>query len=192
MINPYQAPIEPPSSFPELEAPSAAFRLTKRQIRFAESKFLLYRCGGRLTLASFVMIALAVLVGFDPTMLVDSSLAERLAQIPLLLRELVVMAVATVVYLALIRRVRESVRRELLAHGVVDGDDVTVDVRDGGLCWTGDQGTFTVPLKQARLIGTGKGLIVVVSMDVFWFIPKRADFAGASYRDFIRSLARAA
>ncbi|WP_182868734.1 hypothetical protein [Stieleria mannarensis] len=187
MTNPYRAPVETPNVGDEADA-AAEFLVTARQLRFAESKFLLYRCGGRLTLASFVMIALSLLVAVDASSLPLPTGTMVQLPVPLVLRELAVMGLATVVYLSLILSVRKTVRAELTAHGFVDGAGLSVVVKDRVLGWSGPQGLFSVPLNQTRPIRTRKGMIVVVDRDLFLFIPKEAAFAGGRYQDFARAL----
>ncbi|QEF96534.1 hypothetical protein Mal15_05620 [Stieleria maiorica] len=189
MTNPYRAPVETHSTGDETDAAAAEFLVTARQLRFAESKFLLYRCGGRLTLASFVMIALSLLVAVDLSSLpLPTAAAVGPTPFPLVLRELAVMGLATVVYLSLILSVRKTVRAELASHGIVDGAGLSVVVKDRVLGWSGPQGVFSVPLNQSRPIRTRKGMIVVVDRDLFLFIPKEAAFAGGRYQDFARAL----
>ena len=191
MINPYQPPLETPATGESTESPSANFQLTARQMRFAESKYLLHRCGGRLTLLSLVMIALALLICFDWPWLPLPPTNGNAFLISLVIRELVVMLLATVGYLGLIRGVRQAIRQQLASHGLVAGAAVSVVAAEGRLNWTTPKGAFDCPIKQVRFLKTRKGLIVVVDRNLFVFLPKRADFAGASYRVFVRSLQKA-
>ncbi|QDV47204.1 hypothetical protein Enr13x_71130 [Stieleria neptunia] len=188
MINPYQAPTEIQNSAESAEHPSAEFLVTTRQLRHAESKFLLYRCGGRLTLASFVMIALSFLVAFDGLLPFGPSAATGQFQVPLVFRQLAVMGLATVVYLGLIIGVRKESRAQLASHGIVEGAGISVRIMDGLLQWSGPGGTFTVPLTKTRPIRTRKGVIVVVDRDLYLFIPQEAAFAGGPYRTFVRAV----
>ncbi|MDV6029052.1 MAG: hypothetical protein F9B45_02870 [Phycisphaera sp. RhM] len=188
MINPYRAPIDAADSAELADNPSAEFLVTRPQLRFAESRFLLYRCGGRLTLASFVMIALSFLVAFEGLLPLGPSAATGGFQVPMVLRQLAVMGLATIVYLGLIVGVRKTSRQQLAAHGIVEGAGLSVCVRDGLLQWSGPNGTFTVLLTKTRPIPTRKGLIMVVDRDLFLFIPKDAAFAGGRYREFARAL----
>jgi len=188
MINPYRAPIETPDSAEFVENPSAEFLLTGRQIRYAESKFMLYRCGGRLVIASLVLIGLSVLVAFDRSQLSVSPGTAAQYQFTLILRELGVMALATIVYLGLILSVRSAVRKQLVLHGIVDGAGLSIGIDNQLLRWTGTQGTFTKPLDQTRLINARKGMVIVVDRNLFLFLPKQASFAGGSYQNILKRL----
>ena len=191
MINPYQAPPEAYGSAERLGNPLADFRLSARQIRFAESKFLLHRCGGRLTLASLVMIGLAIVVAFDLPGLPSAGNPSAWYQISLVFRELAVMGVAAAVYLGLIRRARREIRAQLRSHGIIDGTEITVQANHPHLIWTTSGRTFTTNLSQIHLINTGKGLIVGLDPDLFLFVPRRAAFSHSSYRGFVRGLKQA-
>ena len=191
MINPYQAPPEGNEAASHLEGHSAEFQLTGRQIRFAESKFLLLRCGGRLTIASIIMIGLAVGAAVDIPGLPPVGNSNSFFQLSLIGRELVVMGIATAVYLWLVRDARRAVRSELERNGISDGAVVTVTVDDVAFRWTTPKGSFAVPAPQTWLITTGKGSIVRLEKNLFVFIPKQAAFATGQYRDFMRALQNA-
>ena len=188
MINPYRAPIDAADSAELADNPSAEFLVTRPQLRFAESRFLLYRCGGRLTLASFVMIALSFLVAFEGLLPLGPSAATGGFQVPMVLRQLAVMGLATIVYLGLIVGVRKTSRQQLASHGIVDGAGLSIRVNDGLLQWSGPNGTFTAPLATTRPIRTRKGLIIVVDRDLYLFVPKDAAFTGGRYREFVRAV----
>ncbi|PAY19124.1 hypothetical protein CKO51_12200 [Rhodopirellula sp. SM50] len=188
MINPYRAPVDAADSAELADDPSAEFLVTRPQLRFAESKFLLYRCGGRLTLASFVMIALSFLVAFEGLLPFGPSASTGGFQIPMVLRQLAVMGLATIVYLGLIVGVRKTSRQQLATHGIVEGAGLSVRVSNGLFHWSGPNGTFTRPLPQTRPIRTRKGLIVVVDRDLYLFIPKDAAFAGGRYQAFVHAV----
>ncbi|KAA5541878.1 hypothetical protein FYK55_16905 [Roseiconus nitratireducens] len=177
MINPYQAPPDQAATFAPTDAPVARFRLDQRMIRYAESKFLLWRCGGRVTLASMVMIALALGISLMPPVPGPIGIAVR---------EVVVMGLATVIYLTLIRGPRNAARSELAAHGVVSGAEVEVSLGETTLIWCGPAGTHRFPLESVRLMTVGKGLIVIPEQDLYLFVPRRSDFGGASYGEFVK------
>ena len=193
MINPYQAPAEmslPPSSSSEA---AAEFCLSGRDIRFAESKYLLFRCGSRLTLVSILMIVLTLSVTIDPLGIFARPGASSVPYgLSLMSRALVVMALATLLYQGLIRKVRKSVREQLRTEGIVDGAQITVSVADGNITSTGPAGPITYPLKKVYLIRSGRGLIIAHPGDAFWFVPKHAVFSVPKYRDFLRIVRRQA
>jgi hypothetical protein len=191
MINPYQAPPETSGSAQQLGNPLAEFQLSARQIRYAESKFLLRRCGGRLTLASLVMIGLAIAVAFDLPGFPSAGDPGGWYQLSLVLRELTVMGFAAAVYLGLIYRVRRDIRANLRSHGIVDGADVMVQANQQQLNWTTSTGSYTNPLGKIELIHTGKGLILWLDPNLFLFVPRDAAFSNTHYRSFVRGLKQA-
>lgn len=195
MINPYQAPRETshPNASPSVASPSgvregiaAEFQLTARLIRYAESKFLLHRCGGRLTLVSLVMIALSILVAFDLPHFPTARGPQGRYYLSLLGRELAVMGIATVAYLSLIRTARNRLRFELEQHGVVADADLVATLSDRQIAWSGPTGKFEFPIAQAELLAAGKGALIRVDQDLFLFIPRKAEFFGTRYKDFVR------
>ena len=182
MTNPYQPPRSPsrPEGSPDFVG--AEFLLTRRMLRYAESKFLLYRCGGRLTLASLVMIALSFAVCFDwPT----------LTQVSVMLRQIGVMGLATVVYLALIYQVRMKIRRRLSELGFVPDSSISIEVTDHAIRWTNPAGRGEVPLSQLRLMPQLRGMIVAIERDCFLYIPRSAEFGAAGYPPFAKRLKEA-
>lgn len=188
MINPYQAPTEDCISATPDGTLTAEFQLTERQIRFAESKFLLHRCGGRLTLASLAMIALAIAVAFDLPGFPSAGANTEWYHLSLVFRELVVMGLAAAVYLSITRSVTRKIRKQLQSHGMVSGVDLKAQVHQGQISWTSPYGHFSVPLAQARLNNVSKGLIIAVDADEFWFVPRHAAFSTDSYRNFVRGV----
>ena len=64
VINPYQATTDSETSFADEDPLRARYELTRGMNRFAESKYMLTRRGGRLTFASLVIVALAVVACF--------------------------------------------------------------------------------------------------------------------------------
>ncbi|MCO8123564.1 YcxB family protein [Stieleria sp. TO1_6] len=178
MLNPYQPPAERVAEIGPAGELTAHFQLNAKQIHYAESKFLLYRLGGRLTLASLVMIALTLFVSFDWPIL---------RALHLLIRQLGVMLLATAVYLALIHRLRVRLRTNLAAKGVLPATMVTVTQTVRLLRWSTPGQTHEYPLVDLHCIRTAKGMVVVVSEDLFLFIPKRAEF-NTSYREFFRRM----
>lgn len=191
MINPYQAPPEASDSTLPIGNALAEFQLTTRQIRYAESKFLLHRCGGRLTLASLVMIGLAIAVAFDLPGFPSAGDPGGWYQLSLVFRELTVMGIAAAVYLGLIYRIRRDIRAQLRAHGIVDRADVTVQANQKHLSWTSASGAYSAPLRTVDLINTGKGLILGLDSNLFLFVPRDAAFTNTNYRSFVRGLKRA-
>jgi hypothetical protein len=191
MINPYRAPLETRAEVESVGSVVADFRLTERQIRFAESKFMLNRYGGRLTLLSLAMIALALFVGLGWDWPHPRPIEGTRFLISILIRELGVMALATFLYLRMIRDARRKVVVELDRHGIVDGAAVAVTTTEGSFQWTTSAGTFQCPIGRLQLVKTAKGVVVVVDTDLFVPIPKHSDFGGASYRDLLRSLKHA-
>lgn len=192
MINPYQAPPEDSLSPDRQDGLAAEFQLTRRQIRFALSKFLLLRCGARLTIASIAMIGLAMFVAMQPPgFLSPGIIADLWIQTPLFAREVGVMAVATAVYLMLILNPRRAIRIELERHGIVDGAVVSVAVDQGRFVWSTADGTFDLPVEMTFLFTTGRGAVIRLARNLFLFIPKQGAFSTGRYRDFVRGVQQA-
>ncbi len=187
MVNPYQSPTEASAAPIDAGSATAEFRLSERHLRFAESKYLLFLCGGRLTFASLAMIALMLIVTLDPLKWFgEPGPSSQPVSLSLLVRGLAVMALATVIYLALIHKARRSVRQQLQSHGVTAGADLTVSIADSKLHCSGPKGTFSYPLRKTHLIRTGRGVIIALPDQLFCFVPKSAAFSVNGYRVFLQ------
>lgn len=179
VINPYQATTDSETSFADEDPLRARYELTRGMNRFAESKYMLTRRGGRLTFASLVIVALAVVVCF-PWQPMDG--------IPIFVRQLFVMGLATVVYTALIWQTRLVIRDRLEQHGFVPGALVEVVVTTDRVSWAVDGRGFTMPLADMGFMWTDRGALMIPDLDVFLFIPRRAELEGISYRRFAKLL----
>ena len=153
------------------------FQLTRQQIKYAESRYLLYRCGGRLTVASVAMIALSIGVSFDFS-----------SGIPFAVKQLSVMLLATALYLSLVYQVRRKIDRQRSHYGVVEDTNIAVDVIDHCLRWEGSQGVFDFELPDVTLIKTPRGLVVASDPDLFLYLPRKAAYTSSSYRQFVGQL----
>ena len=191
VANPYQPPAQPSETIDATEGAIAEFQLTRNQIRFAESKYLLFRCGVRLTIASLIMIAIAVLVAVQPAVFPLGQVAFGPANLSLVGRQLIVMALATVIYLSLIHQVRRSLRKNLAEQGVIDGAGISVKVLHDQIEWSSPNGVYCISLDKAYLMKTGRGVIIAMRDNRFWFVPKDALFNGPGYRHFVMYLANA-
>ena len=136
---------------------------------------MLTRRGGRLTVASLLFVGLAVLACFP---------WQTLDGIPVAIRQLLVMGLATIVYMGLIWQTRLVVRDRLKEHGFVHGALVEVAVTTDRVAWAVDGKGYTMALSEMGLMWTDRGTLMVPDLDVFLFIPRRAELEGISYRKF--------
>ena len=193
LVNPYQAPPEPIGPRSESSGASAEFQLSRSQLRHAEAKFLLHAYGGRLTVASLFMIALAILAAFQwPWSGIAGAVSSRLPAPDegpsLVAKELAVMVSATIVYLGLTFGATVRLRKRLLTQGVADGESISVELGDQSLRWSSSKGSFRLPRDQIRLISTHRGLILPIDRDLFWFVPRSAYFSVPNYKAFVKCL----
>lgn len=189
MINPYRPPatetIAPAHA--ASQAGDAVFQLSDRQIRYAESKYILHRYGGRLTVASLLMIALALLIAIDPAGFFPIGGGETVPlMLSLLVRELIVMVLATIIYMSLIHQFRNHLRQQLAAHGVVDGAGISFTIGETTFTWHSGMGTFECTARRTHLIRLGRGLLIALPDGPFWYVPKNATFSTDGYRRFFQ------
>ncbi len=187
MINPYQAPqAENPDdqgvSTDLSSHVSAEFQLSGQQIRTAVNRFLLYRCGIRLTIASLLMISLSIYVaGYVGEQFgilsayngISPSLAAAMFG-----SQLLVMLLATAVYQSLIWRIRKQISHQLQTVGVVANANIEVSIQNDRLVWNGPAGIHTFPIDQMAFQRSSAGLLAIVSRDQFLLIPRWRELRG--------------
>ena len=190
MINPYEAPKSLPaqtltSSGEDAAELSAEFQLTQRDLRRALARFVLSRRGGRLTVLSLVMIALAIAT---PQLIVGSLQTAPANDLwiffVLAIVEVTVMAIATVSYQAVIWGLRNRTLSRLAELGVVAGATGQIDVLPTSLRWTGSTGRFEFDLDRVRGYATDVGMLLLVDQESFLVLPRSADFGARTFEQF--------
>ncbi|MEO1524147.1 MAG: hypothetical protein AAFX06_01865 [Planctomycetota bacterium] len=179
VVNPYQPPTEQTASFSKGDTLRARFELTNRMLRFAESKYLLTRRGGRLTIASLIIVALSVVACFP---------WDLLQGIPIMARQIALMLIATIVYLSLIWQTRITIRSRLEEHGFIHGALMEVAITTDRVAWAVEGRGFTMPLSEMGFMWTDRGFLMMPALDVFFLVPRRAELEGLSYRKFVKIL----
>ncbi len=196
MINPYQPPAAPenPGGSSETvlhDAPLVAhFRWTEKMQRYALAKYMLSRCAARITLLSIGMIAMTILMAI--LMVLEWPISFQ--GIPFLLPIIGVMLVTAILYVWLIATAKRSTLTRLAENGLLPGAQITLEIRPGKiqcqtLSPTGAHHSFEQPTQRPAYMNTGRGLLIITDLDSIFFVPRKADFEGWSYREF-RAAAR--
>ena len=196
MINPYQVtPNKPEDHRPTGpgEELRADFQLLRGQISGAESRFLLYRYGIRLTIASLAILGLTVYISV--------TIMHRLSATPpgvwdpiyaivvVIIAELLVMGLAIAVYQSLIWSARKELRQHLKSNGVVANASIQLSVNHDELVWSSPTGVHRYPLNSVQLLNTRAGLCVATEPRGFVLVPRKSNFNGFDYSVFFDKLA---
>ncbi|MEM6471378.1 MAG: hypothetical protein AAF802_17585 [Planctomycetota bacterium] len=188
MNNPYKPTLETAENFPSDQL-AARFRLTRKDLSYAKSKYLLRRYGGRLSLISLLMVGIAIAT---PLMLSAIRLPTVL---PLwaafLLGEFAVMILAVLIYRAAIWMPTKLTEVRLKELGLAHGAECEFWVAEERFHFSTPAGQFKQPL-HTPWIRTSRGMIMEDPPGGFWMVPKRAAFSTETFRKFIRELRRTA
>lgn len=174
-LNPYQ-PIETaPESLTDDATSGASFVMTKKMLRHGEEQFLLRMNIGRLTIGSILMILISL---FAIAISVPAGEGVFLAAV------LGSMGVSTLVYRALVRKRQRMVRQALPQFGLTIGADVRVRSRADDFLLSTPTGNYDWPNAAIESAVTSEGLLVLVDLQFFVFVSKKAVFEDESFRSF--------
>ena len=161
-LNPYQpaAPIAPAA---DEGSGVGEFQVSARQLRYAESQYLLHWRGTRLFTGSLTLIILSAVVFV---------LAMFRGGLAFLIAVLVSVSISTFVYTALIRRDSRQIRQNQQRFGLVDGSSIGIAMDSQELILHTQNGQFHWPREAMRAYRTRKGIVLSPEPLVVLFVPK--------------------
>ncbi|TWU41847.1 hypothetical protein [Novipirellula artificiosorum] len=177
-MNPYEPskalPTETaPVPFPDPGPIDVAFRVTRRDLRYAESQFVLKLHLLRLSLGSFAII------------LVSSGIVAGLAMMGhFVVGWIAAMILSATAYLALVHRSKMEIREQLVVHGLTPNARCNLRLRGDQLALATPTGIYRWPRKGVTVHRTFRGLLLCPEPRIYLFVSKRSDFQNETYRTF--------
>lgn len=161
-LNPYQpaAPIAPTA---DQDSGVGEFRVSAKQLRYAESQYLLHWRGARLFTGSLTLIILSAIVFV---------LAIFRGGLAFVIAVVVSVSISTFVYTALIRRDSHQIRQNQRRLGLIDGSSIGIEMVSQELVLHTQNGQFHWPHQAMRSYRTRKGILISPEPLVVLFVPK--------------------